>query len=113
MEITKREKVVKTPISIQIANSFGKRFLGLMFRKAPLMNEGLLLKPCNSIHMFFMFISIDVVFLDKEYQVIRVVPNVKPWTVIFPVKNAVSCLELPIGTISTYEIAVGDKINTE
>jgi len=43
----------QTPLPIQVieADTFTKRFMGLMFRRKPLKKEGLWIKPCNSIHM--------------------------------------------------------------
>lgn len=81
-----------------------------MFRLKPLKNEGILLVPCNSIHMFFMFFSIDVVFLDKNNKVVHFKKDARPWTVISPVKNAHKTLELPVKTIHDYSIKVGDTI---
>ncbi|MBU9711588.1 DUF192 domain-containing protein [Evansella tamaricis] len=91
-------------------DSFSSRFKGLMFRKIPLENEGIWIIPCNSIHMFFMFISIDVVFINKDLKIIKVFPNVQPWTIIPPVKGAHSALELPIGTIEKFELKPCDQV---
>lgn len=98
------------PITIYKYDTFFKRFRGLMFRKAPIENEGILLTPCNSIHMFFMFFPIDVIFLNDQHQIIYLKENVKPWTMIFPIKNATSALELPAGSISKYSIHISTYI---
>lgn len=81
-----------------------------MFRFKPIHNEGIVLSPCNSIHMFFMFFSIDVIFLNKDNQIIYYKEHVKPWTVIFPIKHAVAVVELPTNFISKYSIQIGNKI---
>lgn len=81
-----------------------------MFRVKPLQNEGIWLEPCNSIHMFFMFFSIDVVFLNKNNEIVAVKEHVKPWTVIFPIRNAHSTLELPVGTVQKYSLKFGNVI---
>lgn len=110
MKLITGKKQKSIPIKIYKYNTFFKRFRGLMFRLNPIDNEGILIDPCNSIHMFFMFFSIDVVFLNEQQQIVALKERVKPWTVIFPIKNAKSTLELPEGTIAKYSFAVGDSI---
>ncbi|WP_428911917.1 DUF192 domain-containing protein [Niallia sp. Krafla_26] len=99
------------PIKVYQFNTFFKRLKGLMFRIRPIVEEGILLTPCNSIHMFFMFFPIDVVFLNEQYEIVSLHKNVKPWRVILPIKNAKSALELPLGTITNYSLQIGDTIN--
>ncbi|MBD8069120.1 DUF192 domain-containing protein [Bacillus sp. PS06] len=110
MKLQTGEKSKEIPIQVKEYHTFFKRFKGLMFRVEPIENEGIWIKPCNSIHMFFMFFSIDVVFLNEEMRIIALKENVKPWTLIFPIKHATSVIEFPQGTISSYSFAVGDTI---
>lgn len=98
------------PIKILEYNSFWKRFKGLMFRFQPIENEGILIEPCNSIHMFFMFFAIDVVFLNDRNEIVFIKEDLKPWSAVFPVKHASSALELPVGTVSRFGIRIGDKV---
>ena len=48
-----------------IADSLFTRFMGLMGRKTLVQGTGLLITPCNSIHMLFMRFPIDAVFLSS------------------------------------------------
>ena len=100
-------KEVEVPITIFTYNTFFKRLKGLMFRLKPIKDEGILIKPCNSIHMFFMFFSIDVVFINEANEVVFLKERVKPWTVVLPVKGATAAVELPTGTIFKYGIKHG------
>lgn len=93
---------------IGLADNPWYRFTGLMGKKAITADEGLLLTPCNSIHMFFMKFSIDVVFIDRNKKIIRIVENLKPWRLSPVVFMTQSVLELPAGTISKTESQVGD-----
>ncbi|WP_458413555.1 DUF192 domain-containing protein [Schinkia sp. CFF1] len=102
---------LELPIKIERYDTFWNRFRGLMFRLKPIIGEGILIDPCNSIHMFFMFFPIDVVFVNKIGEIIYMKENVKPWSVIWPVKHAKSVLELPVGTIVKYGIKVGNRVN--
>lgn len=104
-------KTVHLQLEVKHANTFWTRFKGLQFQKKPIVEEGLLITKCNSIHMFFMRFPIDVVFLNQTNQVVKVVPHLKPWRIVSPVDSARSTLELPIGTIDTRNISVGDTID--
>jgi hypothetical protein len=93
----------------RFANSVFKRMIGLLNRKALAQGEGLLLDRCYGIHTFFMRFSIDVLFLDKQLQVIRAVPALPPFRTCV-VKHAVYVLELPVGSIQRSQTAAGDQI---
>lgn len=101
------------PYKITTANTFFQRLKGLMFRKAPLVGEGLWIIPCNSIHMCFMKFPIDVVFLCKNVQVVKLVRGIKPWRFVAPVKGTHSALELPEGAIDELKLQLGQKIKIE
>ena len=60
-------------LEILIANNFFVRLAGLMFRKELPKGTGLLLTSCNSVHMCFMRFAIDVIYVDKEYKIIKIV----------------------------------------
>lgn len=99
------------PFSINQAETFRSRLVGLMFRRTPLHNEGLLLAPCNSIHMCFMHFPIDVIFLSSENKIIKLVHQLKPWRFVMPVKGAHSVLELPAGTISKFKFTENEYLH--
>ncbi len=102
-------------LDVYVADSFGSRLRGLMLRSPAFlpMGTGLLITPCNSIHMMFMRFAIDVVYLDKDYQVVRVVERLRPWLGLSLCFPAYATLELPPGTIQKYKICVGDKLKLE
>ncbi|WP_251553643.1 DUF192 domain-containing protein [Neobacillus muris] len=110
MQKIRNQIVHPLPITIYVYNTFWKRFRGLMFKKKPIVNEGIWIIPCNSIHMFFMFFPIDVVFLNSNNEVIYLKESVKPWSLIFPINNAASVMELPVNTIRSYDIKIGDSL---
>jgi uncharacterized protein len=72
--------------------------------------EGLLLKPCGSVHMFFMRFAIDVVFLDRELTVVGVVPELRPWRTAGR-RGAKAALELPAGEAARRGIELGQKLS--
>jgi uncharacterized membrane protein (UPF0127 family) len=95
---------------IQIASTFGRRFMGLMFRKSLPEGSGLLLTPCGSIHMCFMRMPLDIVYLDAEYRVLAVQKSLRPWRVGAAVKGAKMVLELPAGTLERRGLSPGDTL---
>ena len=101
---------------LEVAESFGGRFMGLMGRGELPAGAGLWLRPASSIHMLFMRFPIDVVFLarplaDGGRRVVAVRPALRPWTgVVWWARGADGCLELPVGTAAASGTAVGDVI---
>ena len=61
--------------------------------------EGLWIVPCPMIHTFFMKFAIDVLFLDKDLRVVRVLEGLKPWRVSPWVFRAHSVLEFAGGAL--------------
>lgn len=78
-----------------VAESFVARFLGLQFRRSLPAGTGLVLVPTSSIHMLFMFMRIDAVFVDHNSQVVRVGRRLRPWTLGPIAPKALYCVELP------------------
>lgn len=72
------------------------RLRGLLGRKGLQAGEGLLLRPVGAIHTMFMRFAIDVVFLDRDYTVLKVVENLRPWR-FAGARGAKAVLELPRG----------------
>ena len=100
-------------LEILIADSFLTRFAGLMFRKKMPVATGLLLAPCNSVHMCFMQFAIDVVYLDKEYNIIKVVNNLKPWIGISLCSNAWAVVEMNAGEAERCGLQVGQRLDLQ
>ena len=94
-----------------VADGMWSRFRGLMLQKPLEDGEALLIKPCSSVHMFFMRFALDIVFFDKAGAVVKIVPNLKPWRMALGGKGAWSALELPVGVAAG--ISVGDQIAFE
>jgi uncharacterized protein len=103
-------KIVNIPYQIEMADSFLKRFKGLMFRKDPIKDEGLLIVPCNAVHMFFMKFPLDIVLLNEQNEVVGVHHSLKPWKMTKPVNKAHSTLELPAGSAEKLGIGIGSLI---
>jgi uncharacterized membrane protein (UPF0127 family) len=103
-----------------VAESFFSRLRGLIGRKQLGPGEALLLPRCNDIHMWFMSIAIDVVFIRKQKKpdgslasvVASVRPGLRPWKFL-PVRDgkAQDALELPEGTVMRFGLMPGDELS--
>lgn len=82
--------------AVVCAESAGERMRGLLGRRPLAAGEGLLLAPCTSVHTFFMRYSIDLVYLDHDGRVLKVVPALPPWR-LSAARRAHATLELAAG----------------
>lgn len=97
-------------LHIETADNFFKRFLGLMGRKKLPSGSALLITPCNSIHMMFMRFSIDAVYVDKNFKVLKIVRNLTPWLGLSMCLKAESVIEMNAGEADRLEINVGARL---
>jgi uncharacterized membrane protein (UPF0127 family) len=111
----KNRKVIADKCSV--AESFLDRLRGLIGRSRFDSGEAMFFPRCNDIHMWFMRIPIDVVFVrlatgeQGTYEVTRVCESLKPWKLL-PVRSgrATETIELPVGTIQGCDIRLGDRL---
>jgi hypothetical protein len=89
------------------------RLVGLLNRKGLPKGEGLILKPCNSIHTFFMRFPIDALFVDKDYQVVKALPNLIPFRLTGIYLGSAFAIELPANTIQSTNTQQGDLLKIE
>ena len=100
----------------KVASNIFTRVRGLLGRTSLEENEGLLIVPCPSIHMFGMKFSLDVIFLSRENAVTDFVENIAPgkYYVAKPEHGkAHSALEVPVGTIARTSTQRGDVLHFE
>jgi hypothetical protein len=96
-----------------IADTFFTRIKGLLCKKEFKKGQALIIKPCNSIHTFFMHFPIDVLFVDKHNQVIKVISSLRP-TRLTPIYfNSAFVVELPTGTAQSTLTSKADTISIE
>jgi len=70
----------------------------------------LFFSKCKSVHTFFMRFNLDVVYLDRENKIIKVVRSLKSFRIAFPVKDATSILEIPSDVPDAKMLSVGKKL---
>ena len=95
--------------AIERADTSRSRRAGLLKKSGLGKGEGLWILPCEAIHTFFMKFDIDVLFLDKNRRVVKVVNRMPPWRMSMSWR-ARSVLELPAGTIAETGTGRGDLL---
>lgn len=98
--------------AIFVENIFA-RMKGLLGLSELKQGKAIILKPCNSIHTFFMRFPIDVLFLDKENKVVEAISSVKPYRISKIYFNAKSAVELPSGVIKSSSTEKGDYLEVK
>lgn len=92
----------ETRARVHRSSGFLENFLGLMGVGDIAEGEWLMFDHCSSIHMFFMRICLDVVWLRDGtrggFEVAGVSRNVRPWRVAFAPRGAHRCIECAAGT---------------
>jgi len=107
-----RESIIAS--NVRIATSFLARGRGLMFTSGLASDEGLLIDPCGSIHMFFMRFALDVLYVDRDNVVIRAQRGIKPWRVgPLHTRGAKYVIELPVGSIDRSGTEVEDQLRLD
>ncbi len=94
----------------ELAIGLGQRLKGLLGRHGLDKGEGLVIKPCSSVHTFFMRFAIDVIFVDKANQVAKTIEDMQPFRMSNPFLSAHLVIELPVGTIRKTNTRVGDRL---
>lgn len=85
------------------------RLRGLLGRGGLRPGDGMLLRPSNSVHTFFMRFPIDAVFLDAELRVLAVRRRLRPWRLAGR-RGARAVLELAAGEVERRGIAPGEQL---
>jgi uncharacterized protein len=95
---------------VRKADNFLTRLIGLLKRTHLGPEEALWLMPSKGIHTIGMKFPIDVVFLNKDYQVLGLMSGLVPYRVSAVHLRGYSVLELPNGTIKKSRTEIGDKL---
>jgi hypothetical protein len=98
---------------VALARTVWSRTRGLLGRPPLDPGEGLLLEPCQSVHMFFMRYAIDVIFLDPDYRVVAIRAPLRPWRATRYYRDACAALELPAGTAAATGVEPGHQLALE
>lgn len=91
------------------ADNFWRRLKGLLGTKHLAPGAGLVIRPCSSVHTFGMNYAIDVLFVNREDIVTKIVSYMKPGHLAADWGSRY-VIELPAGTAAVTGIQAGDRI---
>ena len=94
---------------VELAVTSAERKRGLLGRDRLGESSGLLLAPCWLIHTAFMRFPIDVVFVNREGVVVRVVSDLGPWRIAASVR-AHAAIEFAAGVLRSHDVRPGDRL---
>jgi uncharacterized protein len=95
--------------TLELASDSRTRTRGLLGRTGLAAGSVLIIAPCNAIHTFFMRFTIDVVFADRQGQVLKVCWGLKPWRIGVAMR-AFAALEFEAGSVDRADITPGDRL---
>jgi uncharacterized protein len=85
------------------------RMRGLLGRGELPPGEGIYIVPASSVHTWFMRFPIDVVFVDRDLVVQKVVPELAPWRMAGR-RGARATFELSAGEAAARGIEAGRRL---
>lgn len=90
------------------------RMRGLLGCTALPAGRGLIIDPCNSIHMIGMRFALDVIFLDRDWRVTSIHRDIRPGRLmLWGARGSRRVLELTAGTCDLAAIEPGCALRWE
>jgi len=94
-----------------LAQTILTRLKGLIFKIELKKGQALIIKPCNSIHTFFMRFKIDVLFVSSENKVIKIYKGMKPFRVTSVYLKSAFVIEFPSGIATATNTEESDQLS--
>jgi uncharacterized protein len=94
---------------VRKTTNFFERMRGLLGSQKLGNDEGLLIAPCSSVHTFGMRYSIDIIFLDNQLNIVKIVNSLKPWRMA-ACNSASMVLELCNDNINNLQVKAGQQL---
>ena len=96
--------------SVRCARSFLQRFVGLLAHRRLAQDQGMLLMPGGSIHTLGMRFPIDAVFLDAQFQILRIAARLHPHRVATAPRGTRFVLEVAAGRADACSLQCGQQL---
>lgn len=95
---------------VMLANTALTRLCGLMGRSGLEPGEALWLRPSSGVHTIGMRFAIDVIFLDRDLRIVKLIENMRPFRIAMPHLKATSVLEMKAHSIAQIGLRIGDML---
>ena len=107
LQNTRTGEMVATHVVIAVDSASRRK--GLLGRAEMPAGEALIIAPCSSVHTFFMKFTIDVAFVNRAGQVVRVCQHLAPWRIGVGFW-AFAAVELQAGALERTGTVRGDSL---
>ncbi len=94
---------------LEYASSLASRTRGLIGRPSLPEGYGLYLPRCSSIHTCFMRFTIDIIYIDSRWKVLKTIECMKPWRLSCR-PGAAGVIETAAGWIAKRGIRPGTEL---
>jgi uncharacterized protein len=94
---------------VRVADNPWTRLVGLLGKKSLPPGEALLIRPCSSVHTFFMRFRMDAIFVDRDNHVLRVKHDMRPFRVA-GARRSRYVIELMGNALSRVDLEPGDEL---
>ncbi|MCG8651894.1 MAG: DUF192 domain-containing protein [Pirellulales bacterium] len=99
---------------VEVADTFISRAVGLQFRLPLRRGHGLLIYPAAGVHTFWMRGAIDILWISREGEVLRICQRVRPWRLRMAPKGSYAVLELGAGTVEAFgQVNLGSRLSKQ
>ena len=92
------------------ARSPWSRMRGLLGRSGLAEGEAMVFERSASIHTLGMRFPIDAVFIDQDWRVVCLKPDLGPGKLVLPVPGGWGTIELAAGSAARHGVQIGDQI---
>jgi len=113
MRVTNLTKNTVLADDAAIAQTALKRLKGLLGQSSLAAGKALVIRPCNSVHTFFMRFSIDLLFVDKNNRVVKACKEIRPFRLTPVYFQSAFCIELPAGVVNSSNTQESDQLSIE
>jgi uncharacterized membrane protein (UPF0127 family) len=107
------ENVTRNAVLVEqgrVADNFFTKFRGLMGVRQLPVGDGLLITHCDSVHTHFMRMPIDVLYVNAHNCIVGIDAAMKTWRIGRKRADATYVIELPSGTATRTQSAIGDQL---
>lgn len=99
--------------TVELAVSAMTRARGLLGRSGLERGRALWLTPCRSIHTIGMRFTIDVVFVDRDWRVLKMFATLPPMRLAWGGFRSIGALEFAAGESGRLGLAPGQRLRLE
>jgi len=105
----------RTVATVRRADNWWGKGWGVMGLRGLPVGEGLWLPGVTSVHTAFVRFPLDLLFLDADFQTIRLAPETPAWRLLISAPGAFHTLELGHGTLAQFspQACLGDAWQLE